>query len=364
MTLQIFATPLTWPVPTLINQGANSPASSTTTLDAVGEYLALIFRAPRTGDISHLEYYVNAVAGASGSAVMDCRVETVSAATGLPSGTLWATNTNGSQTLAFNDDAKWFSTALTANASVTIGDVVALVVKVSSFTTVTNVQLSSYSRSAVTSAYGVADTGTGAAKLGVNIVPQFTVKYSDSPNYVPIYGVFPYKTITTSAITNATGTRRIAAKFQIPAPVRAEGCWAHMIPAASNAFDIVLYAADGTTVLSNISIDTDQLSANNTSAAVNFFTFDTFVDLAANTNYYLSFEPTTGTAITMYDFTAEDNDRLEALCGGKNFMLATHNGTSWTDSNTRTPAIGLIFDKIDDGAGGGGSSANYYTTIL
>ena len=84
-----------------------------TTMDASGDYDAIVLAAREAMTISHVGFRTGAVAG---SPTADVRIETV-AATGLPSGTLWATNTNivtgalSGSTYALH--------ALTASASIT-----------------------------------------------------------------------------------------------------------------------------------------------------------------------------------------------------------------------------------------------------
>jgi hypothetical protein len=104
--------------------------SGGTTFDVVpifvnaGEY-AYIFRAPKTGTITKVGFRtVTVITGAT----VDVRLETVSATDGHPTGSLVGTNANASQVIADTNDNVFFTVTLTAGASVTAGDVLAVVV--------------------------------------------------------------------------------------------------------------------------------------------------------------------------------------------------------------------------------------------
>src|SRR5580765_13275 len=102
-------------------QTASSPGlNNIATLTAAGHYVCYISIAQEDMVISHVGFRVGTC---TGSPTADCRIETV-ATTGLPSGTLWATNTN-IVTGTLSTDTNVLN-ALTAAATITKGQVFAV----------------------------------------------------------------------------------------------------------------------------------------------------------------------------------------------------------------------------------------------
>ena len=95
-----------------------SVASTTSaTIDADGEYGGWVFSAPSAMTVTDIAFYVSTLTTGDN---IDVRVETVDATTGLPTGTLWATNTN--ILVNVTSTGRWNGT-LTASASLNAGDI-------------------------------------------------------------------------------------------------------------------------------------------------------------------------------------------------------------------------------------------------
>jgi hypothetical protein len=117
--------------------------------------------------------------------------------------------------------------------------------------------------------------------------------------------------------------------------------------------DLVLYDSDGSTVLKSVSVDASLPPSSSVRAMGHLF--DTSVDLAANTYYRAVIKPTSGSSITFRYLSMSSATWRQQLPGGEEFeMTERTNGGAWTETNTKRPAISLIVEAFDDGAGGGG----------
>lgn len=327
--------------------GGYTPNFSTPfTLDAANEEAALIFKAPFTGNITAVGWRTGTV---TTGATLDVRLENVSLVNGDPNDTLVGTNTNGSQVVADTDDNKWFLTPLTAAASVTRGQLMALTI-VNPAASFGNMIISNFADSVTTFPYGDLFAGAGPAwgKLSVIIV----VALSYSGVYYPIEGCFPFSGIPTYTYNSGTAAQdEIALKFKLPSPSRIIGGWVWVD--ADGDFDIVLYDSDGTTVLATTSLDTNVRSE--AEANLHYFTFPSAVNLTKDVFYYLSVKPTTVTSLTAYAFDVDSAAVMDACIGGQNIHFASRvDAGAWTAVTTRRPFFCLLLDAFDDGVGGGG----------
>lgn len=325
--------------------------NATVALDATTDRAALIFKVPNTTTISTVGFNIAAVAGPSGSMDMDVRLETVDATTGDPSGTLWATDTNAAVTINFNDDNKYIEVTLTASASVTQGQDIAIVLNPLSFTTVTSVQIIQCGVGDLREASTYTDLNNGGAGYVKNSSNIMSAAIGDGTTYYPIVGTLPWNSVTTTTFNSGSTITRRALKFQIPFKVRCIGAYIEMD--FDGDTNVNLYDSDGSTVLASTSLDSSIDAI--TGFGVYYIRFDASVTLSINTNYYLSIEPSTVTSMSVYQWNVASpatNTLLDASPGGKNFILSTYDGT-WTDTNTSQPFMGILVDQFDDGAGVG-----------
>lgn len=336
---------------------AGTPAGAGVTLDAVNDAVATVFIVPKTGTIASVSFYNAAVNGVSGSVTMEVRVETINSS-GFPSGTLLGTNSNGTVSVAFNGDNAWQTVALTNSVSVSAGQQIAIVVKVSAFVgAASSIQITRFQDSTLPNVYGVEDlTGAGYAVASNKYCYQAFPVYSGGV-YYPCPGFYPgYTNGTVRTFNSGSSPNKRGMKFQVPTPMRLSGFWIWLDLDADCV--VKLYAADGTTVLAQKTINS-QIDTVTTPEVYSYF-FDAsevapgYYDLAASTNYYLSVEPSSGSDITIYDLTYPSNAYLGLFDGGINWYSSTNTGGTWTDADTIRPWIGLIFNGFDDGASAGG----------
>lgn len=318
-----------------------NPAFTAILLDAAGEKAVLVCRAPKTGTISKVAFKVTTVTS-SGSA--DVRLETVDTSTGNPTGTLLGTNTNGSQSITTTNE--WDTTTLTAGASVTQGDLLAVVISNVSG----NYNIASLATLATTTdmTFPYSDNNTGAFSKSTS-QPVVALEYNDgSYDFIP--GIIPVTTITNTAFNSGSTPDERGLYFQYPVSIRVCGVSAFID--ADNACDIVLYDSDGSTVLRSVSIASGV--RNSANGGTHNIPFSSAVTLSANTNYRLVVKPTSGSNVTLCELEINSAALMGAMPGGPNFHFTSRTDAgAWTEVTTRYPTLGMIVDGIDSGGGGG-----------
>lgn len=320
-------------------------------LDAAGEKAGVVLQAPKTGNIRKIHWRAGTVTSATDT---DVRVETVSATDGFPTGTLFGTNTNGTVLAAAITTNSFHATTLTADAAVTKGDVLAVVITPSG--TPNYQALGSFSGDYANSTrvpdypYNVAFIAAAWAKAG--FYPSILLEYSD--------GSFAYQPSTYlasdfTAHTYASNTLvadEHALMFTPPVDMVVSGAW--FLADLDGDADIVLY--EGTTALATVSLDKDiRRTANSGLYSVQFAAAQ---ELAAGTTYYLSVKPTTTTSLTAYSLLHGLATHVGALSGGTAFTYAARiDAGAWSSNTLRRFAAGLIISQLHDGAssGSGGS---------
>ena len=344
MALQTIKGGLVIPQP----QTVASPAiSATMALTAVNYKGAFILQAPKTGNISAIAFLASAF---TTQADIDVRIETINTS-GDPSGTLWAANTNAAYSVT---SIGWKETAaLTASAAVVAGDLIAVVFANPGAGTPSWVLASVYgnfSNMGQNLPYGDLYT---TAWAHADRIPIIALKYDDGT--YESYPCIPLSAITAIAFNTGSAATIIGAKFKLPFPARAVGCYVYL-DLDANA-DLILYA-DGSpgTELMNISLDSNKRRA--TSGQLFRILFDAPVSITKDTWYRLALKPTTVTSITLYHMDAASTAIIDGMELGQNFLYSTSAGAAWTDTITRRPFMGLILDQFDDGVstGGGGIS--------
>lgn len=319
-------------------------------IDAASEKAGLIFAAPKTGNISKIGFYV---AAHTTGATLDCRVETISATTGLPTGTLFGTNTSG--TVATTATG-WYESTLTAAAAVTMADRLALVVSQPS---------SSAGNCAIGDCPGMF---TGADyhgfPFGGNYVaswaavgrrPIIYAGYDDGtwgycPFNMPITSITP-----TSSLNSSTTPDEVGNRFTLPVPARIVGVRALINPAGDGRdFTITLYDSSSS-VLAQRTYDSGQYRA--AASYWSDFFFSSAVDASA-AMHRIALKPTTTSNNQYGYFDVSNTAHLSAIQSGANtYHTQRTDGGAWTDTNTRVALMIPLVSGFDNGAGGGGGLA-------
>jgi hypothetical protein len=332
-------------IPDLPSAGNGAPSFNSYLIDAANEKLAFILYAPKSGSIRKVGFRTATVT--TGIAI-DVRIETVDATTGDPTGTLWGTNTNVSHTIADADDNVFLVTAaLTADAVVTKGDLIAVVLAgpgAGSFA----INFAELTDDSVSSGpvFPYTDHFTGTwAKATTGGGQIFALEYSDG-TYAPIPNVWPIGQVQTDTFNSGSATDERALKFKFPFPVRVTGFWAWLD--LDGDCDVVLYDSDGTTALLTKSLDKDIRVGTVGRTMTGFFSGT--VNIAANTFYRLAIKPTSGTSLSSYRLQTNTAALMDAMSGGANFHGSSRvDAGAWTDATTDRPLFGLYVDCCDDG---------------
>ena len=354
MALQLITPPLILGPPMMTATTAN-----TFTLDALSEYVAWVFRAPKTGTIDRIHWRAGAVT-ANGDGLRQ-RIETVNAADGLPSGTLVTSSAEITHVTTTADSWNRGTAGLTA--AVTKGDLIAA--KLSSpaaGTTFNGVIQSSWSNlvnlvpTSGIFPYTVNALPAGAkAQVGVS---TFAIEYDDATTPY-IMGVAPVNAVASASFNNTSTPDERGNLIQVPFPCRCIGIWTTMAGGGSTAtFDVVLYSS-ADAVLATVSLDPDQTRTVG-SLGYQMFYFSAAVSLTAATNYRVVVKPTSANSCLSASLT------VDTATGGTRLREAMINSTwktttrtdagAWTETDDSLHSIGLIVDQFDDGVGGG--SAN------
>lgn len=315
-------------------------------LDAAAEKCAFVLRAPQAGNIRKIHFVTGTV---TTGATVDVRIETVSATNGDPTGTLWAANTNVAHTINNTDDNAWLTTAaLTADATVAVGDLFAVVI-VNDSGSPGNLNImttNSWSFSALP--YTDHYTASWSKSSGAG-GPIVVLEYSDGTT-PRIPGVDPFYAVTNATSSSATLYRGM--EITMPFTCRAIGFWTFAKPAASSSYTFKLFDADGTTALATNVLDSDQYA--------NFYyvlriPFAAAVTLKAGSKYWLAgtSDGANNLRLEYVDYATSAILANCAPCGVASWSQATSpTGTGdWTNTATRQPAMGLIIDQIDVSSG-------------
>jgi hypothetical protein len=197
--------------------------------------------------------------------------------------------------------------------------------------------------------------------------------YSRVTGY-PVFGVrsttdtfgFPVETLTNTVIDSGTTPDEMGFAFTLPsgwgATYTVKGLIILVAKPTNSAqtFDIVLYSSDGTTVLQSVTYDSEYFGT--ASGAASFRTCEFYFDevslssLSFGTKYYITIKPSgTSGDITFHDFSVRQSSDMQAFPLGESCFLATKvDGGSPSETTTRRPYVGLIFDDITEPSGGAG----------
>lgn len=345
MTLVSLPSPIAWPG--ICGATTGTPfVQGAATLTSVGHYLAYVFVAREDMTVSH----VGVRAGSSvGSPTLEFRIETLDAS-GLPSGTLWATNTNG--TSGTVSSSTQVLQALTASASITKGQAFCVKIALASGTSQVLQNVGNMSMPQVTNLpYQVLNTGTPTKGLIGSSVGAVALG-SSSTTFYQLLGSIPVSAVTNSTFNNTSSARR-GLRFTPPMNCRAVGLRWYNTTAVGD-FNAILFNDAGAELSSSSTAfdgDLTVASAN----CVNFIYFDNPVTLTAGTTYRIAIEPTSATNVNVSTITLPSANYRGASPAGTTAHYTTYVASSWTDSATdQIPLMDVLLDQVDDGTGSGG----------
>ena len=333
--------------PYMYSSGISAPSP---VLDALDERLGWVFDAPLPGDISEIGWYIKSMSAANFT--VDVRVETVDAATGYPTGTL--VNANANKSAVFYDaDNTWVWSALDTDATVTMGQRLAIVHHLAGYTSGSFATNRNADDRNVLIPYGVEDYGASWVRSSTVYGPAIALKYSDG-TIVPLERSWPYTAVGETVFNNTDTPDHYGNHFQLSIPARAVGAWVWGDMGASTKIRLF----DGSGAIAYVDLDNDIHGTGDKVYNGMFIpeggkSISDF-ELAKDTSYYLAVEPQDGTDFTVPYADVASNADLDAYPGGKQWYSANKKDAGWSTTNTRRYFLGLILDQFDDGAGGGG----------
>ena len=287
--------------------------------------------------ISHVGFRNGVV---SGTCSVDVRIETIGT-DGLPTGTLWATNTNVvSGTLT---SSTWHLVALTASASITKGQIFAVKILYNAGTSIILQRINGLRTTIGSLPYQVVNTGSPTKGLLTNAINL--ALGSSATTFYSVPNTFPVDTIANNTFDNTNGARR-GLRFQVPFACRMAGvAWYNS--SLTGDYQVALYADDGTTLLEGTSTIEGNASANSTTAHITAL-FDTAVELSTGTWYRAVLIPQeSGTNINLGVVTIPSTDYLSAFPHKANAHYVTYASSAWdTSATTSLPAMDIIIDQV------------------
>lgn len=348
------------------NWGTSASAGITfgAALDAANEAAAVCFTCPASGSLTHIAIRTQTVSVTSGPLNFDCRLETLS--NGRPSGSLQAANTNAAWSLATTDDNIWKENALTAAATVTAGDELAVVVKAPGSGTFSFTWAAATLAFPLPSPFPTFVTDVNATPDGVyetnttSVMPLLALKIDGV--YHRIMPWIPLDTITANAYTNASSPDEYALRLQFPVSMRVSGAAIAIADvAAAGSFAITLWPDSASSqtdadALAQKVMDSDALGSATLDGVVHV-TFAASVTLTANTPYWLGVRADSATSITKLGFTMASAIGMVPTPGGSEFYSGTRawsggSAPAFTNALLTQQMSAVRIDGIDFGSGG------------
>jgi hypothetical protein len=310
--------------------------------------IAFNFQPPKEGIINGINWQTGTVVG---SPTIDIRLETVGS--GGPSGTLFGANTNViTGTLTSNTSVE---STLTSGATVTPDNFLWLVWAHNSGTSVQIALASLVSQMQVN--YPLISTGGLYSRIAGRL-PYAALRYSDGTYWPIAPGGVAYG-VGSTTIQYSTGEEGL--RFRLLHTARIPGFWSTHDPDVNITYS--LYAdstAPNGTPIRRLTVSSNQFFER--SAVVSQYNFSSPVVLEKDTWYRLVGAPS-GPPGTRFNITTVPVAAY-ATAIATDHMLTRSSGTSWINTPTILPQIGVVIDGLDDGTGGAGGSYSPIDNIL
>lgn len=338
-------------LPTLIG---GVPSFGSSTLDATGEYIAYVFKIPKTGTLKKVAIKIGTVTTADPVLI---RLETVDDTTGCPTGTLYDANATGTLETPTSTSIPYISINGTTGIGVTKNNIVAL--KLSLDYTDGNLSIYTYvSNNEATSAfpYMVSYVGSSYTKLAVGSLCMI-LEYDNE--IINTLGMFTPMNTTSLAFSSSSTPNHRGIKITMPFTAKVTGVYGYFD--IDNAAELILYDSDGVTALQTITLPGPNIRNSANSGYYKLY-LDTAQTLNKDSSYRLILKPTTTSTVSETNITFTNDGSLlgiNQLPLGINACYTYCTGTpdeliDWTDDTTIRPMMGLIYDQIDLPASTGG----------
>lgn len=353
MALQSLNAASTYPRHQTASATAAAALGSLDSLTTAGTYptghrTVVVCTAPQDMVVSHVGFKATT---ATGSPTAHIRIETVTAATGINSGTLWAANTELDPTATVT--TTFTLHALTASATITKGQQFAVVIHLKTGTALTVGNLANLHQT-VGMPYritNISGSDVKAAYFGANICLG-----SSTSAFYWIDGFFPTASVSANSFNNTNSAKKCA-RFILPHKALAVGVVDYQGTAVGDRVWRIEDDAGNELSSSSTAFEGDISSA--LGSANQRLYFDNTVTLTAGVAYRLVMEPSSSTNCNFYTATLPNANYRTAWPGGTNWFYGTWStaaGSVWVDTTTdQVPLIDLLTMQLDDGVSTGGA---------
>ena len=311
--------------------------------------VGFVVECPKTGTLTSVAWTTATIT--TGEASVPLRLETIDAS-GNPSGTLINANGTGTVTIADGDDNVVKATSINGGTgiSVTRGQIIAVRMKRNAIGALNGAVFRTVGTVPPAPGFPSArDYNVTAGAAWTKLAGAPMLAFNIGGWVSPLGCMGGVTTVGSEAIASAA-ERGILINF--PVSVRAIGAIFAMNATAATTVKASLYSAPtGSPVLavSSNAVDTDAFSV--TTARLSLILFTATFTLDANTNYVVALSPQDATTVSLQFLTSDATYAASYPSGstGTWYARASGGATSFTETTTRIPIVGLIIDGINTG---------------
>ncbi len=326
--------------PWRFQEGHNSYSTSYS-LTAGQPKIAYFLQAPRSGTIDSLEFKLGAV---TTPAALKVSLQDISLATGNPDGVVDQYGVIPSASVV---SQAWVTTTLTLDGTstgpkrtVTQGEWVAVVFEW--YAAAGSVVFSTHLNTVAWDSLELVQFFNGAVWSWPSpFLPCYVLKYTDGVYATTKAGACAPSAITAVNPTVNTTPDEYALTVHLPFTGICVGALVHL-RFASGTYNVVLYAPNGSTLLSVAG-----LKGGGGSSGPVLTQFPSPITLLPNSLYRLAVVPLTTTAVKLTVYDVQNCGIHDAHPGGRNWYLSTRtNAGLWTDSPLQRPLIAPLLTDL------------------
>lgn len=321
------------------------PTASTTLIDATGEAVATIFRVPLNGTLTGIAFRLDTVTTGS---TISVEVQSVLSTSFVPSDALWASGTGKSFSLTTTQATTWQTVALSAAAQVSVGDVIALVVKRANVGGGGAFRVANINTTGLFNGFPQATKTLAWAKSNTRVNCMYPIF---SATAVPAFADYAPFYTNTQVLSAGAADDEVGMVINLPFQARLHGWYVNLIRSLGSVVKVRMYDTNGTTIMSESQILHDAaLGLCQTGV------FPSSTVLAADSNYRLAVFVSTGAA-TIYAYSLDTTSSMGTLHGGS-LCVATKrvDAGAWSNNTLQRYSMGISFQQFDDSSASGGAA--------
>lgn len=347
-------------------QGAATTTTPTSdrnsVMDADGEKVAFILKAPRAGTINNIAFNMTAFTQCTNGLKVSIQGVGTNEPDGTPTHYRVVPNTDmGADTTIVTGLMTDDGTDTGNKKTLTAGEVFAVVIEFNSFAASDSLSImwcqdQGQFNGRTHASYALLDVGAGYVRQTITQTLQIGVKLA-TVGYMKLDGCRVHDGTMTNGLSVNSGTAadEIALKFTLPVPMRCIGMrWYGTLQnagAAGPAHTVRLYDASDTVLGSAVETELFACSTDNGAGPKGSYWSGGGVELEANTTYRVAIEGTasdSGIVVYYNQISAVDSDLTAVWPWGADGVYSSRaDGGAWTDVTTKQPEFFLIVDAID-----------------